>query len=281
MGFDVIQVSTDEIKFFVRRARGETAYARLKESIKEVGLKTPIGVRELGPKSLGKGKRGTASQKRFELVYGQGRLQAFRELGIPNIPAVIVDVPEEEIVGRFLAENMMRRKLSWRDKARLIQSDIEENGLSLDEVAARYCITQSHARKYLRVSRDASPKALERADQGAFDMSTAEKLTTLAKEDQDIVIDVMDDRQLDKSAIMHLVDEAARLRNRNGHISKDSLRESIDDINVELRRLRDRYKIKRLEYGLGPQNLFRLCEDVEFVARMKQHGIEVSHFIHN
>lgn len=279
MAYEIVQVPVDEIKFFVRRARREMPYSRLKQSIRDVGLKTPIGVRDISDRPKSKRRRSDGGFYKYELVYGQGRLQAFREIEIPRIPAVIVDVKEEEIVGRFLAENMLRRKLSWSQKASLIEKDISAHGLTVEQVASRYCITLSHAKKYLRVRSGASRKALERAEEGVLDMSSTEKLTTIPKADQDIVIDVMDEHDLDKSAIMHLVHEASSLKNKNEPVTKESLGESLEDVNSKLRNARDRLKLKRLEFALGPQNLYRLCAAAKFVERLNQKGIDATHFV--
>ena len=43
----VVQIGTDEVKFFVRRSRASGGYARLRESIREVGLHQPIHVRDI------------------------------------------------------------------------------------------------------------------------------------------------------------------------------------------------------------------------------------------
>jgi ParB family chromosome partitioning protein len=280
MTYEIKQIPTDDIKFFVRRARGGAAYARLKQSIGEIGLKTPIGVREISGRSKKERRRPNGGYYQFELVYGQGRLQAFRDLGLDRIPAIEVDVTEQEIVGRFLAENVMRRSLSWREKAKLIEYDIRANGLSVEDVASRYCITPLHAKKYLRLLRLASDKILRRAEAGEIDMMSTEKLATLPKDTQDIVVEVLDEEGLDKSAIMHLVDEAARIRrNGNGKVTKDKLKGSLSDLNNDLRSIRERLKVKRLEFALGPEHLFRLMADSpEFVARVSAAGLDLSTF---
>ena len=76
-------------------------------------------------------------------------MQAFRELELKEIPAVIHDVAEVEIVGRFLAENVMRKKLSWVEKAQLIKFDVD-SGMSPEEIAKRYFVTRNHVLKYLQ-----------------------------------------------------------------------------------------------------------------------------------
>ncbi len=277
MRYEIRQIRTDQIKFFVRRARPAAGYGRLKQSILEIGLKTPIGVRDMSDRAVKDRRRPGGGVYKYELVYGQGRLQAFRELGIEKIPGIVIDVGEEEIVGRFLAENMMRRKLSWKEKAKLVEYDTEVHGISIEEVAERYCITPSHAKKYLRVLKGVSKMVLGKVDANGFDMNTAEKLSTLPMEDQDLVVEVLDDQDLDKSAVMHLVDEASRLR-KKGRVTKSDLARSISDLNDQLRKCRTQLKVGRLEYALGPQHLFRLVHEESFLSRAETFGVDLSYF---
>ncbi len=125
--YQITMIPVDEIKFFVRRSRAAGAYARLKDSIREMGLKIPISVRDISswPRADRRRQDGGGGHYKYELICGQGRLQAFRELGLDKIPAVIHDVAEVEIVGRFLAENVMRKKLGWVEKAQLIKYDVD------------------------------------------------------------------------------------------------------------------------------------------------------------
>src|SRR4051812_26785168 len=95
---EIRDVETDSIKFFVRRSRSPGAYARLKESIKQVGLKLPIQVKDISDWPPSDRRRPEGGNYKYELICGQGRLQAFQQLGMSRIPAIVLDVAEEEIV---------------------------------------------------------------------------------------------------------------------------------------------------------------------------------------
>lgn len=69
-------------------------------NIKEIGLKKPITVT---PR-----KRADGSPH-YLLVCGEGRLKAFRELGEAEIPALVVDVNDEDAFIMSLVENIARR----------------------------------------------------------------------------------------------------------------------------------------------------------------------------
>ena len=56
------------------------------------------------------------------------------------------------------------------------------------------------------------------------------------------------------------------------------MKDFLDGINTEVRTCRERFKFKRKEYGLGPQNLIRLCEDEAFINLASQKGIDLSYF---
>src|SRR6202795_4181962 len=70
-------------------------------SIGTVGLKKPITVHRRALEEDG---------TRYDLVCGQGRLEAVRALGDSMIPAIITDAPEADRFLRSLGENLARRQ---------------------------------------------------------------------------------------------------------------------------------------------------------------------------
>lgn len=93
------------------RKRDRVGHIELQQSIATFGVLTPITVR---PAPDGSGD--------YLLIKGQGRTLACRILGIPTIPAVVVDdsYAENEKVQQFLVENVARLKMRPIDRALLI-----------------------------------------------------------------------------------------------------------------------------------------------------------------
>lgn len=87
---DIQRIPIAEIHIANPRSRNKTKFQTIVSSIDAVGLKKPITVtmHELSPDGT-----------RYELVCGQGRLEAFLALGETSIPAIVVDVEKED---RFL-----------------------------------------------------------------------------------------------------------------------------------------------------------------------------------
>ena len=79
------------------RERNRVAFKELMDSIAKVGLKRPITV------------SGGAKGEPYQLVCGQGRLEAFMALGQKTIPAVIRDYTVEERLFHSIIENVARR----------------------------------------------------------------------------------------------------------------------------------------------------------------------------
>jgi ParB family chromosome partitioning protein len=81
------------------RARNKRQHREIVNNIEAVGLKRPITVsRQLGPGGA-----------RYDLVCGEGRLEAFQMLGQTEIPAVVIEASERECLVMSLVENIARR----------------------------------------------------------------------------------------------------------------------------------------------------------------------------
>jgi ParB family chromosome partitioning protein len=276
--YEITLIPVDEIKFFVRRSRASAPYARLKESIKEIGLKIPISVRDISswPRA-DRRRQEDGGHYKYEVICGQGRLQAFRDLRIDRIPAVVHDIAEVEIVGRFLAENVMRKKLSWVEKAQLIKYDVDV-GATPEEIAAKYFISRNHVMKYLRILKGASKAVRELAKNDELSINEAEVLTTLPAEDQDIVVEVLKDEGLSNDSLRPLVD-MAKERTKGGKLTKGDLKQRVADMKRERRESRDKLKLYRRIFGYGPAHLQELLEVPEVRSKLDELGVDYGKFL--
>jgi ParB/RepB/Spo0J family partition protein len=274
----VMEIDTDSIKFFVRRSRAAGAYSRLKESIRELGLKQPIHVKDISHWPPSDRRRSDGGLFKYELICGQGRLQAFRELGWMRIPAMIIDVPEEEIVGRFLAENVMRKKLSWYQKANLVRKDVD-SGMDLEAIRQKYFVTTGQVYKYLRILRQASDTLLSAAEIEKLSMNQAEELTSVDAKAQEIVVEVLKEERLGAGQIKSLVKTAKGLQ-KKGTLSKTALKASLHEVQAALKETRSKLKLVRLHWTLGPYNLKRLLnENQRLTKALDAEGIDYSDFM--
>ena len=110
------------------RRRSRTKWQMLVANIREVGLKKPITVvrrNEPDPNGI-----------QFDLVCGQGRIEALVALGETTIPAVITEASREDQFLMSLVENIARRPPSNRDILREVRS-LRERGYCAADIAKK------------------------------------------------------------------------------------------------------------------------------------------------
>jgi len=97
---EVTLVPTDRIRVLNPRVRNPRTFADMVENIAKIGLKRPITVT----------RRTDTDPQEYDLVCGQGRLEAFVELKQKAIPAIVIDADESDCLVMSLVENCARRQ---------------------------------------------------------------------------------------------------------------------------------------------------------------------------
>lgn len=104
------------------------ALSELIHSIKEFGVLQPIVVRPLGEKD---------GKPAFELIMGERRFRAAKEAGLQQIPAVIRDTADEDMLRDALLENIHRANLNPLEEASAYQQLLQDFGITQDQLAER------------------------------------------------------------------------------------------------------------------------------------------------
>ena len=104
----VIMIPLERIRIVNPRCRNRMIFEKIVESIREHGLKNPI---QVSPRVTANGE----GDAEYDLVCGQGRIEAFQSLGYQEIPAVVVEASKEDRMIMSLVENMARRNSTPAD----------------------------------------------------------------------------------------------------------------------------------------------------------------------
>jgi ParB family chromosome partitioning protein len=107
-----------------RKIFNEETIEELANSIREKGVLQPIIVK--------KKKDGA-----FEIVCGERRFRAASRCGLTEVPAIIKDVADEDLLEWALIENIQREDLNPIEEAEAYQRLVEERMISQEEVAKR------------------------------------------------------------------------------------------------------------------------------------------------
>lgn len=123
--------------FQPRRCFEINALNELADSIREVGVITPVTVRR--------------APGGYELVCGERRVRASRIAGLEKIPAVIVDLSDEESAVLAITENLQRKDLSFFEEAESMQSLIQCHNLTQEAVAKKLGKSQAAVANKIRL----------------------------------------------------------------------------------------------------------------------------------
>ena len=164
MNNEIIMIPIDRIRVLNPRPRDKKKFEQIIQSIKNLGLKKPIQV------SLRLAEEGT--EPGYDLVCGQGRMEAFLALGHNEIPAIVVEVSREERLLRSLVENMARRlpsRLALMNEIERLKAD----GYSNVEIGKKLDIADGTVGGYIALKKAGEERLLDAAINGKIPLGVA------------------------------------------------------------------------------------------------------------
>ncbi len=121
-----------------RKQFNKISLEELCESIKQYGVIQPINVRKLSPNM-------------YELVAGERRLRAATMAGLKEIPAIIIEISDNDSAVMALIENLQREDLSYMEEAEGYNNLISDHGFTQEELAAKIGKSQSTIANKIRL----------------------------------------------------------------------------------------------------------------------------------
>jgi ParB family transcriptional regulator, chromosome partitioning protein len=131
-GARLVNVSPKDVVPNPQQPRGDFNQDELDElvaSIREVGLLQPIVVRPLVGAAKG--------SPQYELIMGERRLRASKQLGLDSIPAVVKNTADENMLRDALLENLHRANLNPLEEASAYQQLLNDFGITQEQLAER------------------------------------------------------------------------------------------------------------------------------------------------
>lgn len=127
-------IPIEKINILNPRERNRKIANEIKKNIEDVGLKRPITVSR---------RIAFTDGKEYDLVCGQGRLEAYIANNQTEIPAIIIDADEEETLIMSLVENIARRNYSPTELLQGIKQ-LKDKGYSSAEIARKTGFTAEY-----------------------------------------------------------------------------------------------------------------------------------------
>lgn len=271
-------VPIERITVLNPRGRGRRVHREIIDNIEAVGLKRPITVSR---RTLPDGSEG------YDLICGQGRLEAFQALGETEIPAIVVDLPEEDCLVRSLVENVARPQHRSVDLMREVGA-LRKRGYSDAEVAQKIGVTPSWVSMIAGLLEKGEERLISAVENGLLPLTLA---VTIARSDdvgiQQALADAYADGRI-KGRNVELVRRLLERRQRRGGLGAQRFgrsyvrqRPTADQLVQIFRKEADRQRLiaKKADFAQSRllfviQALKELRQDEAFANLLRAEGLE-------
>src|SRR5262249_293317 len=156
-------IPISEIRVLSPRSRDKVKFQLVVSSIDSVGLKRPVTVAKRAKDSDG---------TRYDLVCGQGRIEALQKLGQSTVPAIVIDAPEEDRLLMSLIENIARRPSSHRDLIREVLA-LKARKKSQGEIALKLGMSRVYIAAVVRLVERGEASLVAAVEAGRLPMTVA------------------------------------------------------------------------------------------------------------
>ncbi len=188
-----------------RKTFREDELAELADSIRQHGVLQPILVRKQGDG--------------YEIVAGERRYQAAKAAGLTEVPAVIREISDDDVLKLALIENLQRSDLTPLEEARGYRQLIDEKGLTQEELARILSKSRSTITNTLRLL-DLPDEVQELVEDGRITAGHARAILAVPSEDgrvalaRKVVEEQLSVRQTERLAPLFSVSQGADSRTR-------------------------------------------------------------------
>ncbi|MEJ0094681.1 MAG: plasmid partitioning protein RepB C-terminal domain-containing protein [Methylocella sp.] len=274
-GHEIRMVPIDAIKVLNPRVRNKRIFQELIDSIAHLGLKKPITVSQ---------RPGNA---RYDLVCGQGRLEAFMALGQLEIPAIVLDATEEDCFVMSLVENLARRHHTSIELVRAIGA-LRERGYSHSEIAIKLDFSAEYVNSICYLLQHGEEKLINAVDRGVIPHSIAVEIARAKEGDvQRALAQAYEEKAIPGNqvlAIRKIIEQrntsgkAVRLRNRRERrtlkrVTSENLIRAYQKETERQRLLVKRATLARSRLLFVSNALKRLLTDDHFLTLLRAEGL--------
>ena len=136
--------------------------AELAESIRQQGVLQPIGVRP-------------TEENRFEIVFGERRFRASLMAGLEEIPAIVMEISDEQAEEMAVTENLQRKDVTPIEEANAYQRLLESGRHDVQSLAVQFGKNESYIRTRLKFV-SLIPEIVQLLEQDEITISVASEI---------------------------------------------------------------------------------------------------------
>jgi ParB family transcriptional regulator, chromosome partitioning protein len=265
-------IPLEQIEVVNPRIRNRKIFDEIVKSIAAVGLKKPVTV----------ARRSSSGLPRYDLVCGQGRLEAYRALGQLTIPAIIVDASSEDCMVMSLVENIARRQHRAIDLLHDI-GGMKRRGYDEIDIAAKTGLTIEYVRGVSQLLECGEHRLLSAVESGNIPLTVAVQIAEADDVEVQQVLHEAYDRKLLRGKKLTTAKHLIAQRQRRGKSFRTGARRSLS-VERLLKTYQDdadkkRALVKKAEITRGrlmfvTEALRNLLADDHFVTLLRAEGLD-------
>src|SRR6266481_5293221 len=201
----VEMIPVDRITVINPRVRNKKIFNEIISNIGEVGLKKPITVT----------RRDDPDGPRYDLVCGQGRLEAYQALGQQEIPAVVVTADTEDCMVMSLVENLARRQHRAIDLLHDIEG-LKRRGYNETTIARKTGLAIEYVKGVLRLLQNGEHRLLRAVESSQIPVSIAVEIAGATDAETQAVLQQAYEKNLLRGHKLIAAKRLIELRQRRG-----------------------------------------------------------------
>jgi ParB family chromosome partitioning protein len=198
-------IPVERITVINPRVRNKKIFKEITSNIAEVGLKKPITVT----------RRDELDGARYDLVCGQGRLEAYQVLGQSEIPALVVDADTDDCMVMSLVENLARRQHRAIDLLYDIQG-LKRRGYSDAAISQKTGLNRTYVHGVNRLIENSEHRLLRAVESGQIPVSIAVEIAGASDEETQIILQQAYEKKLLRGKKLIVAKRLIERRRRRG-----------------------------------------------------------------
>lgn len=175
-------IAINDIDILNPRERNQRIFDTIIANIQDIGLKKPVTVTP---------RRQEDGALRYLLICGEGRLKAFRQLGETHIPALVVEVDDEDAFIMSLTENIARRQSTGIQSLAGIDH-LRKQGDTAELIAAKTGLAERYVSEILFLLNSGEERLIDAVAKGRLSLATARIISRAGTEGDAVKIALQD-----------------------------------------------------------------------------------------